>query len=302
MSGSTVFINDGVSVIFRDVNPLTFTGYGGLRLAADAFGPPDAPPVLLLPGGGQTRHSWRRVADSLARSGHRAITLDLRGHGDSEWAPEGGYSADAFVGDVVAVAGAIDHQGGGAPIIVGASLGGLSTAVAAGERHAMPLRALVLVDIVPHARAEGIAKIRGFMSAGREGFDSPEQAAASVTAYLPHRPPRTAESLAPNLRLREDGRWYWHWDPLFHEAGEQRRGQEGFTRRMAAALPKIVVPTLLVTGLRSEVVDTAGVERFRELMPSAEWVGVSDAAHMVAGDANTAFTDSILSFLARLPR
>lgn len=285
----------------RVVNPLTFAGHGGLRLAADAFGPSASPPVLLLPGGGQTRHSWRRVAETLAQKGHRAIALDLRGHGESGWAPEGGYSADAFVGDVVAVAEALAGAGDAPPVIVGASLGGLSAAVAAGEHPAMPLRALVLVDIVPHARAEGIAKIRGFMSAGRDGFDSPEQAAASVSAYLPHRPPRTAESLAPNLRRREDGRWYWHWDPRFHAAGEQRREQDGFPRRMAAALPKILAPTLLVTGLRSEVVDEEGVARFRALAPRAEWVGVRDAAHMVAGDANTAFTDSILSFLARLP-
>jgi pimeloyl-ACP methyl ester carboxylesterase len=279
------------------VDTLVFVGHGGLRLAADAFGPPGAAPVLLLPGGGQTRHSWRRVAEAIAAAGHRAISLDLRGHGESGWADAGGYAADAFVGDVVEVAAAMPTP----PVIVGASLGGLSAAVAAGENPGMPLRALVLVDIVPHARADGIAKIRAFMGAGNAGFDSPEQAAANVTAYLPHRPPRTVESLASNLRQGGDGRWYWHWDPRFNGEAQERQGS-GFAARMAAALPNITAPTLLVTGLRSEIVDEAGVGRFRALLPGAEVVGVRDATHMVAGDANTPFTAAILSFIARLPR
>jgi pimeloyl-ACP methyl ester carboxylesterase len=274
---------------------LRITGHNGVQLAADAMGPRDATPVILVPGGGQTRRAWQRTVHRLAHAGYRVIAIDLRGHGESDWSPDGDYSLDAFVGDVVSTVRAMSKP----PILVGASLGGLSAAVAAGEHPTLPLRGLALVDIVPHVRADGIEKIRSFMAAGQAGFESPEQAAASVTAYMPHRPPRTARSLSANLRQRNDGRWYWHWDPVFSGTGRQQRGND-FSVRMAAALPAIRVPTLLVSGLRSELVDEIGIRRFRELMPAAEWIGVHNAAHMVAGDANTQFSAALIDFIARL--
>ena len=65
--------------------PLRLRGHG-LELAADAYGPDDGPPVLLFPGGGQTRHSWDGTARLLGDKGWHATTVDLRGHGDSDWA------------------------------------------------------------------------------------------------------------------------------------------------------------------------------------------------------------------------
>lgn len=59
-------------------------GLGGIRLAASMFGPVDGPPVLMLGGLGQTRHGWSRAAERLSERGWRAITLDLRGHGESD--------------------------------------------------------------------------------------------------------------------------------------------------------------------------------------------------------------------------
>ena len=60
-------------------------------------------PVILLHGGGQTRHSWGRAALELAARGYYVAAIDLRGHGDSDWAPDSNYSIDAQVGDVRAV-------------------------------------------------------------------------------------------------------------------------------------------------------------------------------------------------------
>ena len=88
----------------RHLQPATamFTGAAGNRLIADVFG--DAgQPVLLLHGGGQTRHAWGRTAEHLARAGATAYALDQRGHGDSAWV-DGNYAFTDFAADAAAVA------------------------------------------------------------------------------------------------------------------------------------------------------------------------------------------------------
>jgi len=90
-------------------------GAAGATLAADAFGPEDGSPVVLLHGGGQTRHAWGGTAQQLGDAGWRAITVDLRGHGDSDWSADGIYSLERFAGDVVAISDSFDRL----PALVG---------------------------------------------------------------------------------------------------------------------------------------------------------------------------------------
>ncbi|MBX9885844.1 MAG: alpha/beta hydrolase, partial [Novosphingobium sp.] len=179
-----------------------------LVLAADDLGPQDAPVVILLHGGGQTRHSWSGAATALAQRGYRVINFDARGHGESEWSAAGAYSLDDRVGDLEAIVGPL-----GRPFaLVGASLGG-ATSIHASARVMRPA-ALVLVDIVPHPEPEGIDRIVTFMRAHPEGFATLDEAVDAVAAYNPERPrPRDPAGLMRNLRQREDGRLYWHWDP-----------------------------------------------------------------------------------------
>lgn len=153
----------------------------------------------------------------LARHGFRAIALDLRGHGDSAWADDGAYDIVDFAGDLVAIAGSLDRK----PALIGASLGGLAGIMAEGEVAPGSFASLTLVDITPQMEAGGVTRVVGFMAAhAREGFASPDEAARVISEYLPHRPSRKASSgLAHYLRLKPDGRYYWHWDPAFIEIG-----------------------------------------------------------------------------------
>ena len=145
-----------------------FEGFEGLQLAADVWGDPDAWPVLLLHGGGQTRHAWGSTAEKVASEGWRTVAIDLRGHGDSQWAPNGDYSFTAFGGDVVAVV----DQLGRPPVLVGASLGGMSALLAEGTSDRTVSSGLILVDITPKTNVEGIQRIRTFMESGLDGFGS----------------------------------------------------------------------------------------------------------------------------------
>lgn len=102
----------------------------GLRIAADSWGDPDGPLGLLMHGGGQSRHAWSTTGRNLGAAGYHAVAVDLRGHGDSDWSPEGDYSQDAYVRDIEAVVQVLERR---KPILVGASLGAGNGLVAAGE-------------------------------------------------------------------------------------------------------------------------------------------------------------------------
>jgi non-heme chloroperoxidase len=272
---------------------LALAGMGGITLVGEAWGDPGAPPALLLHGGGQTRHAWGGTARALATDGWRAIAVDLRGHGDSAWAEDGDYSFEAFAADVAALA----RRSTEPPVLVGASLGGISSLIAIGELGA-PARALVLVDVAARIERDGVQRIVGFMTARPEGFASLEEAADAIAAYNPHRqrPPSLA-GLAKNLRRGEDGRWRWHWDPRFIIGRAPRSHEPGMPERMDAAARAIRIPTLLVRGQLSDLLSEQGARHFLELVPHARFVDVSDAGHMVAGDRNDRFTDAVRGFL-----
>ncbi len=282
------------------VERIEFVGADGLRLVADAAGPLDGLPVLLLHGGGQTRHSWRRALQNLAAQGWRAIALDARGHGDSDWAPDGDYSMDRLSEDLRAVIRTLRTQ----PMLVGASMGG-NTALLAQSEVPMLARALVLVDVVPQLESEGIQRIIGFMTARPDGFATLDEAADAVAAYNPSRPrPRDLQGLMKNLRQGSDSRWRWHWDPRFMVADAPQRQARirEIHERMAVAAARVQVPVLLVRGAQSDVVSAEGVEALRALMPQLETAEVQDAGHMVAGDSNDHFNVAVLEFLHRHAR
>jgi pimeloyl-ACP methyl ester carboxylesterase len=136
------------------------------------------------------------------------------------------------------------------------------------------------------------------MASGIHGFASLDEAADAVAAYLPYRTrPRSPEGLKKNLRLREDGRWYWHWDPAFLTAPDDDR----FLRveKLERAVVESTIPILLIRGKLSDVVSTEGVKDFLEKVPRAEFVELSDAGHTAAGDDNDAFSDVVVQFVSR---
>jgi non-heme chloroperoxidase len=273
---------------------LSFAGADGLTLRADARGEPDAPPVVFLHGGGQTRHAWGGTAAALARDGRLAIALDLRGHGESDWAPgEAPYRLERFAADLRAVIA----QLGRPPALVGASLGGLTSLLAVGEAEVPIATAAVLVDIAPRIEPEGAKRITSFMVGRPEGYASLEEVADAIADYTQHRSrPRDLESLKKNLRLGENGRWHWHWDPRF--MGADGPAEIVDRQRLFAAARRLAFPTLLVRGRESDILSDEGVREFLSHLPNAQYVDVGGAGHMVAGDRNDAFTEAVRGFLA----
>ncbi len=272
----------------------TWPGAGGVTLAGDSWGDPDGPLVILQHGGGQTRHAWKGAGETLGKAGYHTVAFDARGHGDSDWAPEGQYGADFMVDDLCCV---IEAMGGSRPILVGASMGGGTSLVALGEGK-VDGQALVLVDIAPQIEEKGREEIQAFMNQKPEGFDSLEEVAEAIANYQPHRKrPRTLDGLAKNVRLGADGKYHWHWDPARRKAW---RKEDDYRGRLGRAADNLTLPILLVRGGLSNVLSKEGAESFLKQCPQAEYVEVGNAAHMVAGDRNDNFAGAAIEFLNRV--
>jgi pimeloyl-ACP methyl ester carboxylesterase len=275
-------------------------GVGGVRIAADRLGDPLAPAVVFLHGGGQTRRSWGRAAAAVAERGWQAITVDLRGHGESDWSEDGDYRVTTFAGDVLEVLRQLPPR----PVLVGASLGGFTAMLLAGELSPASVRAVVLVDIVPNMDPSGATRIHGFMNDRMDsGFASLDEVADAIQEYNPHRPrPTDLDGLRTNLRER-DGRWYWHWDPKFIDGTSALPPIEVTeVDRLYTAIDAILrteVPMLLVRGQMSDLVTEERANEFIARFPEIDFVDVGGAGHMVAGDRNDLFAGAVVDFLAR---
>ena len=123
-----------------------YRGFAGVRLEAEVAGSENDPAVLLLHGAGQTRAVWKSVADALEKAGRRVISVDLRGHGGSEWPDDGRYDFEALVEDLRAVLA----QMGTRPVVVASTLGGWIASAALERDAAVLASGLVLVDSPVH--------------------------------------------------------------------------------------------------------------------------------------------------------
>ena len=269
-------------------------GANGVTIRGDAWGDPNGRVVILQHGGGQTRHAWRGAGETLGNAGYYAIAMDSRGHGDSDWAEDAAYEPEMNVQDLLAV---VDSIGAQQPILVGASMGGSTSllAVGTGRLHAA---AMVMVDIAPRIEPEGSDRIKAFMDQKPDGFDSLDEVADAIASYQPQRTrPRNLDGLAKNIRLGSDGKYHWHWDP-------RRRNRtwdmSEYRQSLERAADNLNLPVLLVRGGMSDVLTEEGAQSFLQQCPHAEYVNVTGAAHMVAGDRNDVFSGAVVDFLHRV--
>ncbi|NYT66719.1 alpha/beta hydrolase [Alcaligenaceae bacterium] len=272
-----------------------FQNRKGMTLAADVGGEPSGQPILLLHGGGQTRHSWRRTLDVLVQQGYYVISLDARGHGDSQWAPDSNYAMEELGNDLLDVVATLARK----PVVIGASMGGLAGLLAIGLADPDVFHSLILVDIVPGLDPDGSQKVLDFLEARLDGFDNLEQVAEAVSAYNPNRPkPKDSSGLMKNLRYGDNGRLYWHWDPVFF-AGSDAIHTPDFREHLYAICASISFPVLLIRGMSSDIVTDHSITELKKHVPHLQVFGVSKAGHMITGDQNDIFNEGILAFITQ---
>ena len=267
-------------------------GDGGTRTVSALRWGSGEPEVVLVHGGAQNAHTWDTVALAL---GQPSLSVDLPGHGHSQWRADGAYSPMNLADDVAVVVAAHAAR---ARVVVGMSLGGL-TAMELAVRHPALVRALVMVDITPGVNAAKTKAITDFV-------DGPQQFASFddlLARTKEHNPTRSESSLRRgilhNAHQLPDGSWQWRYDRGSHARSRQADtaptvepgsgddvGDE--TERVLSPLwddfGSIVCPITLVRGSLSPVVDDDDVAEALRRQPDLAVHVVDGAGHSVQGD------------------
>jgi pimeloyl-ACP methyl ester carboxylesterase len=258
-------------------------------------------PLLLLHGFGNEAHIWDDFAPIVAPH-YRTLALDHRGHGDSEWDPEGRYEHETLVADVEAVCSALDIE---RLVLVGHSLGGRISTLFAGK-YPERMAGLVLVDIGPELDPRGILRIRQDVESDREPvFASLEEYARMLSLAYPATKPETLMHMARHsAKQRDDGRYELKIDPAwrgamgFHETEDEREAREvEMTRAQWAALERIQCPTLVVRGAASDVFGPDVADRMvDEVLSKGQLAIVPRAGHSVMSDNPEGFNQAVGAF------
>ncbi|WP_422342742.1 alpha/beta fold hydrolase [Parasphingorhabdus sp.] len=266
----------------------------GLELVGSAYGDPEDPPVLFFHGGGQSRNAWLGSAKKVAVAGFYGVSIDLRGHGDSDWAKDGQYHLEDFGRDVEKLVQQFDR-----PVtLVGASRGGQS-ALVGGSRQPKHVRLIMLADVSPDMQDEGIDGIRAFFAEGAKGFESLDQAADSLAKHLGQKRIADPRKLAGSMRRDTEDRWQWRWDPATGNAEFLHPPSEN--ESLLAAAARVKSPLVMVRAELSHVLTDEGVDNFKKLAPQLEIMLARGVGHMFTADRNDGFATKLLDVLARTP-
>lgn len=236
-----------------------------------------SPEVLFVHGSAQNAHTWDTV---ILAMGISAVAIDLPGHGHSSWRKDGDYGPTVLALDV---ATAIETWAPDAKLIVGMSLGGLTTIALAGMRGDLANQ-IVVVDITPGVNSAKSKAITDFVN-GPQTFASFEELLART---IEHNATRSESSLRRgilhNAKQLDDGSWQWRYDRSTHPSAEDSAKRIERISKLWNVIEDLKCSMTLVRGGVSPVVDDADVAELKRCKPDAQVLVVDGAGHSVQGD------------------
>jgi pimeloyl-ACP methyl ester carboxylesterase len=261
----------------------------GRRLSALVWG--DAPPeIVLLHGGAQNAHTWDTVALALGRP---LVAIDLPGHGHSDHRPDGPFSPRENAVDVATTVRALAPD---ARMVVGMSLGGLTTIALASHAPDLVRRA-TLVDVTPGVDRDKAAPIAQFIS-GPESFESFDEILERTVQFNPTRSVQSLRrGILHNAVERDDGRWVWRYQrPRIVENADMEVPAD--FDALWEDVSAIEVPLMLVRGMAAgSVVDDGDEAELLRRQPTARVEHVEGAGHSVQGDKPVELSALLADFL-----
>lgn len=274
-----------------------------LKLHYADWGNRDAPPLLLVHGGRDHCRSWDWVADRLADRYH-IIAPDLRGHGDSAWAPDGNYEMGAFVYDLAQLI----HQLDLAPVtIVAHSMGGNIALRYTGLYPANVKKLVAIEGLGPSPKIMAERAAKPFADRFRKWIDDKRQAAgrqprryatlddalarmAAENAYLT--PEQARHLTIHGINRNEDGSWSWKFDNYLNVWPIVDLPQNDIELLWSA----ITCPTLLLYGADSWASNPekdGRLDHFR----TAKVIEFENAGHWLHHDQFERFMSTLEAFL-----
>jgi esterase len=263
----------------------------GLALHYLEWGDPSLPTLIALHGLRGHGHSWDSFSAPMAGAYH-ILALDQRGRGDSDWAPDGQYTTEAYVKDLEGFCEALQLRHF---ILMGHSMGGRNSLVFTARHPAMVTR-LIIVDIGPEGDPRGTARITREIIAAQEEYTSFE---ALFEAQQKSNPLLSPEVLRRRLTYQTktlpNGTIGWRYDvEIRRQWREDRRPPQEDLWPATATIP---CPTLIVRGLETDVLPLHVAQRMVQVMPKAQLAHVEQAAHMVMEENPEGFLRVVRDFL-----
>jgi len=269
----------------------------GLRLNYLECGKAEAPPIVCVHGYTGSAQAFNALARHL-QDRYRIIAPDVRGHGDSAWAPDGAYQYSDQAGDLAAL---VDRLELARFTLIGTSMGGI-IAMAYAAAHPERLNGLVINDIGPEAEV-GTQRITQTVGARPESFATLDEAMEyrrGISPITAARPAEDQHELALGvLKQAPDGRWVWKMDPAYIT---QRVARGAPVRPVLwPALATLPCPTQVIWGTDSDVLSEAQARRMAETLPHGELVAVPGVGHapMLMEPAARQAIDRLLAAVAR---
>ena len=279
-------------------------GADGLSLNALEWST-DGTPMILLHGFSNEAHIWDDFAPTVAPYYH-VVAVDLRGHGDSDWHPDGAYDYDDHVADLEAI---VEHLGIERAVLVAHSLGG-RVAMLFGGRHPEKLAGLVIVDSGPELDKRGTTRISLDTAQHRDpSFATVAEYEQMLVHGYPAATPRAIRRMAEHgVRQRDDGRWVLKMDTKFRgvvggedqplDMSEIEARHERYREEMWQALAKIPCPTLVVRGAASDILSAEVADEMAdEVLQKGELAVVGQAGHSVMTDNPEGFGQMVGRFV-----
>lgn len=257
---------------------------GRMNLAYDDLGPRDGRPVLLVHGHPFDRSMWRPQAEYLAERGHRVVTPDLRGYGDTK-TTDTSTGLDVFANDLVALA---DHLGLASFVLGGLSIGG-QIVMQLTKDHPHRVKALLLADTFPGLDTPEAKQAR-YDTADRIAEEGMEPYADEL---LPKMISKQTRASRPDVEA--------HVRRMMRDAPKE--GAAAALRGRAErpdytlALKHIDVPTLVVVGSEDEFTPVADAELIHREIAASTLVVVEGAGHLPNLERETEFDEALSAFL-----
>ena len=265
-----------------------FAHVNGIRLHYLDYGVAGRRPMLCVHGAAAHAHWFDFVAPGLAED-HHVRSLDLRGHGDSDWAGQETYSFQTYASDLDALVRALDLRDF---VLVGHSMGGMVSLLYAAT-YPGRVAQLVVVDSMMLMPMERIRQMREFGARPASSYATREELMARYRLNPPEThiaAPEVIERMAFfSGRQGPDGRWQHKADRRVYANSQQLAGIPLWER--------IEIPALVIKGERSTRFGPQKMAEIRARAPQVQWAEVPASNHHVMLDNPQGFVDAVQRFL-----